>query len=199
MGLIFATFEPEELRQHMGAVFQDYLHYEMSAADNIGMGDVREIGNRTKIQQVARDMHVDQFIEMLPQGYDTILSRWLREKDEEGTNLSGGQWQKIAIARMNMRDADLVMLDEPTAALDAEAEYEIFLNFAKLVRNRTSILISHRFSTVRMANHIAVLEKGRIQEYGTHADLMKKDALYARLYRMQAEQYTIEKAGQNGA
>ena len=124
----------------------------------------------------------------LTKGYQTVLSRWLSD-DGNGTDLSGGEWQKIAIARMLMHESDLLILDEPTAALDAQAEYDTYTHFASLVTGRTSLLISHRFSTVRMADAIAVLENGQITEHGSHDELLSLGGTYSKLYNMQAERY----------
>jgi ATP-binding cassette subfamily B protein len=133
---------------------------------------------------------VDEVIKKLPREYDTILSRWL-STDGVGTELSGGEWQKVAIARafMRQRQADLLILDEPTASIDAQAEQEIYSRFVELIQGRTTLLISHRFSTVRMANIIAVLDKGEVTEYGTHEELILLSGSYSRLYNMQAKQY----------
>jgi ATP-binding cassette subfamily B protein len=187
-GVDIRHFETRELRQRMGAIFQDFVHYDLTAEENIGLGHVDEIGNTERIHQAAVDAGVDEVLEKLPQGYKTVLSRWLAE-DMVGIDLSGGQWQKIAIARMFMRDTDFLILDEPTAALDAEAEYEIYNHFVHLVKGRTSLLISHRFSTMRIADVIAVLEGGKIVEYGTHDELLRTGNTYARLYNMQLEQH----------
>jgi ATP-binding cassette, subfamily B, bacterial len=188
-GIDIRHFSPFELRARIGAVFQDFVHFDLTARENIGLGDVENIGDKERVQQVAREIGVDKFIETLPQGYETVLSRWLVGKAEKGTDLSGGQWQKIAIARTYMRQADLLMLDEPTAALDAEAEHEIYEHFAELVKDKASLLISHRFSTIRMADKVAVIEDGCISQYGTHAELMGQGGAYARLYNLQASQY----------
>jgi ATP-binding cassette, subfamily B, bacterial len=178
----------KELREHTGTIFQDFVHYDLTARENIGLGSVAHIEDIERIQQVAKDSRIDDFIQTLPQKYETVLSKWLAEEGQ-GTDLSGGQWQRIALARMYMRDADFLILDEPTAALDAEAEYEIYSHFARLLKDRTALLISHRFSTVRMADLIAVLEAGKITEYGTHQELLAAGKTYARLYTMQADQY----------
>ena len=188
-GVDIRHFDPTDLRKRIGAVLQDFVRYDMSARENIGLGDLRYIDDPERIEQAAKDMGIHDFITDLPNGYDTILSRWLLGADEKGTDLSGGQWQKIAIARAYMRDVDLLMLDEPTAALDAEAEHDIYERFADLTRNRASLLISHRFSTVRMADKIAVINGGEITEYGSHHELIAQGGDYARLYGLQAQQY----------
>lgn len=187
-GIDIREFDPVELRQHMGAIFQDFVRFDLTAQENIGLGNVEKMDDLAQIEQSARAVGIHDTIEKLPGGYQAVLSRWLVEEGQ-GVDLSDGQWQKIATARMLMREAELLILDEPTAALDAEAEYEIYSQFTNLVRGRTSLLISHRFSTVRIADVIAVLENGRIIEYGSHADLMALGKTYARLYTMQAEQY----------
>lgn len=188
-GIDIRHFDPGELRNRMGIVLQDFIEYQTTARENIGLGDLSKMDNHEQIQQTAKDVGIHDFIENLPQGYETILSRWLVGKDEQGTDLSGGQWQKIAIARTYLREADFLMLDEPTAALDAEAESDIYKNFAELTQEKASLLISHRFSTVRMADKVAVIEDGCISEYGTHNELITNNQTYARLYNLQAQQY----------
>jgi ATP-binding cassette, subfamily B, bacterial len=187
-GIDIREFDVDEYRQHIGAIFQDFVQYDLSARENIGLGDVTAIKDLAKVQNAARKTGMHKFINALPEQYEAILSRWLAEEGD-GVDLSGGQWQKIAISRMFMREADFMILDEPTAALDAKAEYEIFSQFADLVANRTSLLISHRFSTVRMADNIAVLQDGEIIEYGSHHELMELDRHYKDLYSKQAMQY----------
>ncbi len=173
----------------MGAIFQDFMRYDLTAQENIGLGNVAQIENIGYIIDAAAQAGVKETIEKLPQSYQTVLSRWLAEGDT-GVDLSGGEWQKVALARMFMRKADLLILDEPTAALDAKAEYDIYRRFVDLIGGLTAVLISHRFSTVRMADLIAVLEEGRLTEFGSHTQLMSLEGTYARLYSMQAERYS---------
>lgn len=189
-GIDLREFDPVELRCHMGAIFQDFIRYDLTVQENIGLGDVERIKQSEAIRQAANKAGIHKLVERLPQGYDTILSRWLVGKDTgAGADLSGGEWQKIALARMFMRDADMLMLDEPTAALDAQAEYDLYSSFVELMAGRTSLLITHRFSTVRMADAVAVLEQGQITEYGSHTELVARKGTYAHLYQMQAERY----------
>lgn len=190
-GINIMLFDPSEYRERLGAVMQDFTRYELTAGENIGLGNLPHMQNPDLIRKAAAMGNVDGFIERLPERYDTVLSRWLLEDDSEtGSDLSGGQWQRIAIARMFMRQADFIILDEPTSALDAEAEYEMYEQSKHMVAGRTSLLISHRFSTVRMANLIAVLANGRIVEYGSHQQLMDiPSSIYAGLFRKQAGRY----------
>jgi len=188
-GINIRHFDPVELRNRIGVVLQDFVRYQTTAKENIGLGDLEQMENLDQLQKTAKDVGIHGFIEELSQGYETILSRWLVGKGERGTDLSGGQWQKIAIARTYLRKADFLMLDEPTAALDAEAESDIYGNFADLTQEKASLLISHRFSTVRMADKVAVIEDGIITEHGTHAELIANNQTYARLYNLQAQQY----------
>ena len=178
-------YDLASLHQRFGVIFQDFVRYQFSVRENIGFGQVDELENLEKIKDAAERGGADQVIEGMPNGYETILGRrW-----EKGLELSGGQWQKIALARAFMRNAEALILDEPTSALDAEAEYEIFKRFRELMSGRIAVLISHRFSTVRMADRIVVLSDGRIVELGSHAELMARGGLYSRLFELQAEGY----------
>lgn len=174
------------LRQRIGVIFQDFARYQMRVGENIGVGDVEHFDNRERWQQAARMGMASEFIEGLPGGYDAQLGKWF----SDGRELSGGQWQKIALARAFMRSrADILVLDEPTAAMDAAAEATIFEHFRTLTSNRIAILISHRFSTVRMADQIIVIQDGRIIEHGSHDELMAQDGHYAHLFKLQAQGY----------
>ena len=179
-------FNLDNLRHQMGVVDQDFLKYQLSVQENIGLGNVAQLSQMEFIKAAAKEAGAD-FIDQLPNGYETILSRQF----EGGTELSGGQWQKIAIARALIRDAQILILDEPTAALDVRSEYEIYTRFQELTKDKTTILISHRMSTVRMADRILVLNGGKLIEEGTHDELMKYKGLYARLYNLQAEHYDV--------
>lgn len=174
------------LRARIGVIFQDFVRYQMSVGENIGAGDVRAFDDRSRQQEAAERSLAAELIEQLPEGYDTQLGRWFHN----GRELSGGQWQKVAVARALMRrEADILVLDEPTAALDAEAEARIFEQFRDMTQDRMAILISHRFSTVRQADVIVVLRQGRVIEQGDHEALMMQDGDYARLFKLQARGY----------
>jgi ATP-binding cassette subfamily B protein len=184
-GVDLREYDIDDLRLRIGVIFQDFVRYMMTAGENIGFGQIEALDDRPRIERAAEKGGADEVIATLPQGYDTMLGAWF----ERGRELSGGQWQKIALGRAFMRDAEVLVLDEPTSALDAEREYEIFQRFRRLTEGRIAILISHRFSTVRMADRIAVLEDGALIELGTHRELLEKDGVYARLFNMQAEGY----------
>jgi ATP-binding cassette subfamily B protein len=187
-GIDIRKFDPLELRRHMGAIFQDFSRYDLSVQENIGLGEVELVEDLSAVQKAAMKAGIHERITALPRGYQSILSKWLAQKDD-GVDFSGGEWQKLALARMFMRDSEMLILDEPTAALDAEAEYTLYQHFKELMQGHTSLLITHRFSTVRMADCIAVLENGRITEVGTHSDLIEHERTYAKFYSMQAESY----------
>ncbi|MBV9616141.1 MAG: ABC transporter ATP-binding protein [Ktedonobacteraceae bacterium] len=178
-------YDLKELREQVGVIFQDYVNYYMSARENIGVGRVNEIENENLVVSAARKSGANAVIERLPAGYDTMLGRWFKD----GTQLSGGEWQKVALARAFMRDARILVLDEPTSSLDAQAEYEVFQHFRTLTEGKTAIFISHRFSTVRLADRIFVIEHGGILESGSHEALMALDGRYAELFNLQAEAY----------
>lgn len=184
-GVDLREYDLGSLHQRFGVIFQDFVRYQFTVRENIGFGQVDEVDDFARIRDAANRGGAGALIGSLPQGYDTMLGRrW-----EKGHELSGGQWQKIALARAFMRKAEVLVLDEPTAALDAEAEYEVFRRFAKLMAGRIAVLISHRFSTVRRADRIVVLSAGRIIELGSHTELMQMDGAYARLFNLQAEGY----------
>ncbi len=195
-GIDLRDFDPADLRRRIAVVFQDFVRYQFSAAENIGLGHVPAIEDLARIEQAARASGADAVAQGLPKGYQTMLGGWF----EAGQELSTGQWQKIATARAFMRDAEILILDEPTAALDAEAEHELIERFKKLAQGRTAIVISHRFSTVRLADRIALLRGGQVEELGTHAELLARDGRYAHLFRLQAAGYLDDSGlGQGGA
>ncbi|WP_433851440.1 ABC transporter ATP-binding protein [Stenotrophomonas nitritireducens] len=178
-------YDLDDLRANMGVIFQDFVRYHLSAGENIGVGLVEALDDEPRIRDAARRALADEVIERLPGGYAQLIGR----RFKTGVDLSGGQWQKIAIARAYMRDAQVMILDEPTAALDARAEFEVFQRFKELSDRRTAVLISHRFSSVRMADRILVLADGRIEASGTHAELMAQGGRYAELFELQAAGY----------
>ena len=184
-GTDLRDFDPVELRRRIGVLFQDYGQYYLSARDNIWFGAVHETPRRERLEEAARRAGADRLIERLPHGYETILGRWF----EGGEELSIGEWQRVALARAFASDSQMLVVDEPTSALDAAAEAEVFEAIRRLVEDRAALVISHRFSTVRTADRIDVLEAGRIIESGDHDELMRKGGRYAELFRIQAAPY----------
>jgi ATP-binding cassette subfamily B protein len=184
-GIDLREYSIEDLHRHIGVIFQDFMRFEMTARENIAVGNVERLQQQDDIELAAHKSLADTVVRKLAGGYDQMLGR----RFEGGVELSGGEWQKMALARAYLRDAQLLILDEPTAALDARSELEVFERFAELTAGKMALLISHRFSTVRMADRIVVLSGGRLIEEGTHQQLMDKNGLYAGMFEMQAASY----------
>jgi ATP-binding cassette subfamily B protein len=184
-GVDLRTINLESLRRNIGIIFQDYIRFQLKAKENLAVGNIDQLANLDLIEASAQKSMANEVIDELPERYEQFLGK--RFKD--GVDLSGGQWQKIALGRAYMRDAQLLILDEPTAALDARAEHEVFLRFSELIEGKSAVLISHRFSTVRMADRILFLENGQLLELGTHQELLDKGGKYAELFQLQAQGY----------
>jgi len=184
-GIDLKEYDLKALRQNIGVIFQDYLRYQMTVSQNIAVGNIGEVSNTSLIKKAAQESLADALTEKLPGGYQQALGR----RFNNGIELSGGEWQKVALARAYMKDSQVLILDEPTAALDARAEYEVFQRFAKLTEGKSAVLISHRFSTARLADRILVLNGGTILESGTHEELLSKKGQYAELFQLQAKGY----------
>jgi ATP-binding cassette subfamily B protein len=184
-GIDLRQFETKALRREIAIIFQDYAHYHLTARENIWFGNTTLPPDHEQVMAAARRSGADDVIRALPHGYETILGK----RFEHGEELSIGEWQKVALARAFMRDAQIIVLDEPTSSMDAKAEYEVFQSFRRLLSGRTAILISHRFSTVRMADCIYVLKQGSVIEGGSHEELLKRRGVYADLFEKQARSY----------
>ncbi|MGH9552557.1 MAG: ABC transporter ATP-binding protein, partial [Terriglobales bacterium] len=184
-GVDLKEYRLEDLYREIGVIFQDFMRYEMTARENIAVGRIEEIDDLKLVEDAARKSLADAVIGKLSRGYDQMLGR----RFETGVDLSGGEWQKVALARAYLRDAQLLILDEPTAALDARSEFEVFQRFAELTAGKMALFISHRFSTVRMADRIVVLENGKIAEEGSHEQLARLGGRYKEMFEMQAASY----------
>jgi ATP-binding cassette subfamily B protein len=185
-GTDIARLDPRDLRRHIGALFQDHVSYQATAAENIGLGDLEHLQDDLAVRQAAGKAGAGDLLSGLPRGYQTPLGKWF----DQGVNLSGGEWQKIALARAFMRTVPLLVLDEPSSALDARAEHEFFVRLRWLAAGRATLYVSHRFSTIRRADQIVVLDAGRVTESGTHDELMRAGGQYAEMFLLQAEAYT---------
>jgi ATP-binding cassette subfamily B protein len=184
-GIDLRDYDLDDLHREIGVIFQDFMRYEMTARENIAVGRIEDLNNLDLLKQAANKSLADQTILRLPLGYDQMLGR----RFEQGVDLSGGEWQKVALARAYLRDAQLLILDEPTAALDARSEFEVFHRFSELTAGKMALFISHRFSTVRSADRILVIENGKITEEGTHDELAGQGGHYAEMFEMQASSY----------
>ena len=184
-GIDIKRYKREEYQKYFGVIFQDFVKYELTLKENIAVGKIEDIDELKDIETAAERSLADAVIEQVPRGLNQQLGR----RFKHGVELSGGQWQKIALARAYMKNAEVLILDEPTSALDARAEYEAFQRFIGLTKGKTAVIISHRFSTVRMADRILVLKDGTLLELGTHEDLLMANNLYAELFHLQAQGY----------
>ena len=184
-GVDLRDYDLEDLWKEIGVIFQDFVRYDMTASENIAIGRIEEQDNTFRVRSAAQKSLAEGVIRKLPHGYNQLLGR----RFEGGTDLSGGEWQKIALARAYLRDAQVLVLDEPTAALDARSEHEVFERFAELTKGKMALLISHRFSTVKMADRILVLEGGQIAEQGPHDELLQNKGRYAEMFELQAASY----------
>jgi ATP-binding cassette subfamily B protein len=184
-GVDLREYDIEDLCQQIGVIFQDFMRYEMTAAENIAVGRIEIEADNQSNELAARKSRASEVIDRLPRGYEQLLGR----RFVGGVDLSGGEWQKVALARAYLRDAQVLVLDEPTAALDARSEYDVFRRFSELTDGKMALLISHRFSTVRMADQILVLENGKIAERGHHNQLMALGGRYNEMFELQASSY----------
>ena len=184
-GIDIKEYDPQKYQQMIGIIFQDFSQFYLSAGENVGLGNIDEIDNRSKIETAATKSGAHRVIEKLPHGYDSVLGKYF----DEGNELSVGEWQKIAMARAFIRDSNILILDEPTASIDVKTEYDVFQNFKELVRNKISVLISHRFSITKMSDRIYVIQNGTAIESGSHDQLMSLEGKYFRMFTTQAENY----------
>jgi ATP-binding cassette subfamily B protein len=184
-GIDLREYDLEDLYREIGVIFQDFMRYEMTARENIAVGKIDQVENLPALKDASEKSLADEVIARLPAHFEQMLGR----RFESGVDLSGGEWQKLALARAYLRDSQLLILDEPTAALDARSEYQVFQRFAELTAGKMALFISHRFSTVRMADRIVVLESGRIVEEGTHEKLTRLGGRYAEMFELQAASY----------
>ncbi|WP_296144869.1 ABC transporter ATP-binding protein [uncultured Flavobacterium sp.] len=184
-GIDLKEYDPKDLQHNIGVIFQDYLRYQMSLSNNIAVGDITQLDNEALIKKAAKGSTADALAEKLPNQYEQALGK----RFNNGVELSGGEWQKVALSRIYMKESQVLILDEPTAALDARAEYEVFQRFAHMTEGKSAVLISHRFSTARLADRILVLDRGQLLEIGTHAELLALKGRYAELFALQARGY----------